>query len=594
MCKNEEKLICTALASVKPFIDCWVIIDTTSEDQHGLPALRNANSWAVEKEMSALPGRYIPERPWKNWAANRSETIYEAKRFLAERYPDEDNFIFILDADERVVVPADFKLQLDPSNAYWVNIHYGAITYARPNILSSRHTWKYVGVTHEYLAASENPPRVQLPITLETNPARTDKTPEKCALDAKLLEEGLIAEPENSRYRFYLAQSYRDCGQIEKAIGNYEMRAKAGGWFEEVWYSLFQVALLKEQMKSPEEEVIAAYLAAYENNPHRAEALGSLARYLRCFGRYNLALMFAAKAKSIPVPDEKLFIDLSFYKWRCLDEYSIAAYWTGNYRESLQACDKLLTSGDLPAWEIERVNKNKNFSQIKLPAPTPAVTRPRTSHPLVSAVMLIHDRVQYLPQAIECFLNQTYVNSELVIVDDGHEPLIIPEDSRIRYVHLDEVKTIGAKRNIGCQMARGDVIVNWDDDDWSHPHRIESQVARLLFSNKMLTGYNRLLYWNEPDSKTYKFICEAPYAAGSSQCFWKTWWGSHQYPDLQSGEDRAMSETARAAGQLDCQDGGQMLVARAHHKNTWEPPLGNVQFPTWDRGDFPIEFLSAQ
>src|SRR5208282_2624702 len=114
MCKNEEKLICTALASVKPFIDCWVIIDTTSEDQHGLPALRNANSWAVEKEMSALPGRYIPERPWKNWAANRSETIYEAKRFLAERYPDEDNFIFILDADERVVVPADFKLQLDP------------------------------------------------------------------------------------------------------------------------------------------------------------------------------------------------------------------------------------------------------------------------------------------------------------------------------------------------------------------------------------------------------------------------------------------------------------------------------------------------
>src|SRR5208282_257231 len=244
ICKNESALIRVALASVKPFIDRWVVVDTGSTD---------GTQDIVRDEMKGIPGTLL-ERPWLNWAHNRTEGIDLAKQTGAD-------FVFILDADERVVVPADFKLQLDPSNAYWVNIHYGAITYARPNILSSRHTWKYVGVTHEYLAASENPPRVQLPITLETNPARTDKTPEKCALDAKLLEEGLIAEPENSRYRFYLAQSYRDCGQIEKAIGNYEMRAKAGGWFEEVWYSLFQVALLKEQMKSPEEEVIAAYLA---------------------------------------------------------------------------------------------------------------------------------------------------------------------------------------------------------------------------------------------------------------------------------------------------------------------------------------------
>lgn len=577
VCKNESALIRTALASVKPFIDRWVVVDTGSTD---------GTQDIVREEMKGLPGTLL-ERPWLNWSHNRTESINLAKQSGCD-------FIFILDADEQVKAPAGFKLDLDPKNAYWVNINYGAITYARPNILSAKHSWHYVGVTHEYLTAPENPPRIQLPITLETNPARTDKTPEKCLLDAQLLEEGLIAEPENSRYRFYLAQSYRDCGQIEKAVENYALRATLGGWFEEVWYSLFQVALLKERMKRPETEIVTAYLQAYENNPRRAESLGSLARYLRCLKRYNLAYLFATRVKDMAVPDEKLFIDLSFYQWRCLDEYSIAAYWTENYLQSLQACERLLASGFLPSWEVERVTKNKNFAAVKLPGTIPPVNRLQVSDPLVTAVMLIHDRTQYLPQALECFLDQTYAKSELVIVDDGHEPLFIPEDPRIRYVHLEEVKTIGEKRNIGCTMARGQVIVNWDDDDWSHPYRIESQVARLLFSGKSLTGYNKLLYWNEPDSKTYKFICEAPYAAGSSQCFLKSWWQGHRYPNLQSGEDREMSAMASLEGQLDCQDGGQMLVARAHEENTWKPPLGNIQFPAWSRDEFPIEFLSKQ
>jgi hypothetical protein len=31
---------------------------------------------------------------------------------------------------------------------------------------------------------------------------------------------------------------------------------------------------------------------------------------------------------------------------------------------------------------------------------------------------------------------------------------------------LDERSTIGYKRNVACQVARGDIVVQWDDDDW--------------------------------------------------------------------------------------------------------------------------------
>jgi glycosyltransferase involved in cell wall biosynthesis len=362
MCKNESKLIRTALASVKPFIDSWSIVDTGSED--------NTKNVILE-ELAGIPGTLF-ERPWINWEHNRTEAIKLAKLSGCD-------FIFILDADEKVIPPPGFKLDLNPDLAYWVTIKYGTTSYGRPNILSAKHNWHYVGVTHEYLTAQpDNPPVVVLPIILETNIERTNKTPEKCALDAELLEAGLLTEPENARYRFYLAQSYRDSNRLELAIKNYEQRVKMGGWFEEVWYAQFQVAEIKMRLNHPAPEVIQAYLTAYELNPNRSESLGALARYLRLQTQYHLAQLFAARAKDTPRPNEQLFIDETYYNWRNLDEFAVAAFWTGCYKESCEASTQLLTSGKLPAWEQERVKKNLNFALEKLPH-TPEWTAAKNS-----------------------------------------------------------------------------------------------------------------------------------------------------------------------------------------------------------------------
>ena len=56
-------------------------------------------------------------------------------------------------------------------------------------------------------------------------------------------ENGLIEHPNNDRYTFYLANSYRDSGQPEKAIQTYIKRTSLGGWFEEIWQSYYQIGI---------------------------------------------------------------------------------------------------------------------------------------------------------------------------------------------------------------------------------------------------------------------------------------------------------------------------------------------------------------
>src|SRR4051812_20555321 len=94
--------------------------------------------------------------------------------------------------------------------------------------------------------------------------------------------------------------------------------------------------------------------------------------------------------------------------------------------------------------------------------------------PLVSCLMPTRGRRPFVGLAVACFLGQDYGRRELVVVDDGPEPIgdLLPPDSRIRYERVPRATSLGAKRNLACELAHGDVLVHWDDDDWSAPWRL--------------------------------------------------------------------------------------------------------------------------
>src|ERR1051325_9116597 len=101
--------------------------------------------------------------------------------------------------------------------------------------------------------------------------------------------------------------------------------------------------------------------------------------------------------------------------------------------------------------------------------------------PLVSCIMPTHNRRACVPRAIRCFLQQDYVPCELVILDDGTDPVadLVPADPRIRYRRVEAFASLGTKRNRCVEESRGELIAHWDDDDWHAPHRLQSQVQTL-------------------------------------------------------------------------------------------------------------------
>ncbi len=112
------------------------------------------------------------------------------------------------------------------------------------------------------------------------------------------------------------------------------------------------------------------------------------------------------------------------------------------------------------------------------------------SWPLVSCIMPTFNRRAFVPHALEYFLHQDYPNRELIIVDDGADAIgdLAANLPGVRYIRLPSRKSIGAKRNLACQQARGEIIATWDDDDWYSPDRLRYQVMPIIAGQADLTG----------------------------------------------------------------------------------------------------------
>ena len=128
---------------------------------------------------------------------------------------------------------------------------------------------------------------------------------------------------------------------------------------------LLRAARRKEELGRPDDEVISAYMEATAACPTRAEALHGAARYCRNKGLYERGHEFATRGLAVPYPKGAPAVEDWIYEYGLLDEFAINAYWTERYAECMDACDRLLSEGKLPADKRDRVLKNKNFAISK-------------------------------------------------------------------------------------------------------------------------------------------------------------------------------------------------------------------------------------
>ncbi|MFO0565704.1 MAG: glycosyltransferase family 2 protein [Polyangiaceae bacterium] len=347
--KNESRVIRRCLDSVRPFIDHWVIVDTGSSD---------GTQDVIREALKDVPGE-LHERPWKDFGHNRSEAL-ELARGKAD-------YTLIIDADEVLVPAPGFVMPTLDADEYMTvhEVEESGHGFYLSQLVRSALPWRYVGVLHEVIQCDVPRTTAKLEGLVCKgffDSARNVDPKSKYEADAAVLEAALKGDPDNARYVFYLAQSYRDSKNLDRAIETYQRRVAMQGWDEEVWYSLFQIAVLSERRGGPFAPTLEAYLNAHQFRPSRAEPLCELARHYRGKGQYALAHLFASRAAATPRPADILFLDHTVYDWRALDELCIASYYVGLHRDTLVLADQLLSSGTLPASERARVEANRKFA----------------------------------------------------------------------------------------------------------------------------------------------------------------------------------------------------------------------------------------
>ena len=192
--------------------------------------------------------------------------------------------------------------------------------------------------------------------------------------------------------------------------------------------------------------------------------------------------------------------------------------------------------------------------------------------PLASCLMPTHNRRQFVPKAIEFFLRQDYAHRELIIVDDGTDAIedLVPDDARLRYFRQGRKSTIGAKRNFACAQARGEILVHWDDDDWMAERRLSYQIQNLLKEKADLCGLEQLLFYEPGTGRAWQYTYSprgAPWLAGGTLCYTKSFWRSNPFAEVNVGEDTRFVWSRRAKKMLALPD-HTFYVALIHARNT--------------------------
>jgi len=352
--KNEEKTILRLLESVANLIDTYCIEDTGSTD----------NTKAVITSFFSkrgIPGKIV-EEPFVDFAYNRTHAIQRASGM--------SDFLLFLDADmilKQKISTEDVKKKLREFNVFYVLQGCMSFYYKNVRLAKNDPRSRYITPTHEYFAPPDNAGTYgyfSMDELFIDDIGDCGSKSNKIQRDIQLLSKELETNPRNDRCLFYLANTYRDDGNSEKAIEYYKKRVEVGGWVEEVWYSLYQMGYLYVAMKEFD-KAIFAWLEAYNRFPQRIENLYEIVKFYRIEGSCNLAyhfFMLANHEKTKNSNWDYVFLQKNVYDFLLDYELSIIGYYCNRDNHDLQdVCMRLLSQPLLEDSLVGNVMMNYKF-----------------------------------------------------------------------------------------------------------------------------------------------------------------------------------------------------------------------------------------
>jgi tetratricopeptide (TPR) repeat protein len=352
--RNESRIIRRLLESVCGVIDSYCICDTGSTDN----TVEIIETFFQEK---GIPGKIVSE-PFRDFAYNRS--------FALKACEDQADFALLLDADMVFWKRPDYSVEefkrALTTDAYYIFQGSDSFYYKNTRIVKTNRGIHYWGVTHEFVKTPDGTQygSFEKPNVFIQDIGDGGCKSDKFERDIRLLKQGLADHPNNDRYTFYLANSYRDHGDYREAIETYRKRIEIGGWIEEVWHSHYSIGKCYKQLGDMP-NAIMAWLDAYECFPKRIENLYEIVSYYRQAGKNELAYLYYVSAlKQLllnPTPDY-LFLQKDVYDYKLDYEFSIVGYYANLDKYDMRRiCHKVLNARNAEESVVRNVLSNYKF-----------------------------------------------------------------------------------------------------------------------------------------------------------------------------------------------------------------------------------------
>lgn len=132
--------------------------------------------------------------------------------------------------------------------------------------------------------------------------------------------------------------------------------------------------------------------------------------------------------------------------------------------------------------------------------------------PLVSAIIPTKNRSELLKRAVDSVLEQTWINYEIVVVDDASDddtPILLKKfaaaHKNIKVIRNETSKGAAASRNIAIEHAGGKYIAGLDDDDYWRPKRLEllmekfdDEYSAVTSNDRMDFGHKEIVWKKKP------------------------------------------------------------------------------------------------
>lgn len=311
--KNESLIITRLMQSVLPIIDTYLICDTGSTD----------NTPQIITDFftqHGIQGEVIYE-PFKNFGYNRTYALQKAR--------GQATYALLLDADMIFKIEPEFDKQSLTADSYLIIQRGGSLSYHNTRLIRLDIDAKCVGPTHEYYDLPAGSCTEKLDSIWITDIGDGGAKADKFERDIRLLKEGILEEPTNGRYYFYLANSYFNTGRHKESIPYYRKRIELGGWHEEVFYAHLNLGHAYMTIGQPELAVYT-WMNGYNLHPTRAETIYEITKHYRIIGKQKIGMAFALLGKQIPYPkNDTLFIHNDVYDTGFDYEMSVLGYYTG-------------------------------------------------------------------------------------------------------------------------------------------------------------------------------------------------------------------------------------------------------------------------